>query len=61
MTLKGWTPWFRSLLLIFGMVQDTGSVSYYCDIGASWLRALKGQPLDRLPGQGTCIGHHITR
>jgi hypothetical protein len=38
MTLKGRTPWFRTLLLIFAMVQDTGSVSYHCDIGANWRR-----------------------
>ncbi len=61
MTLKGWTPWLCSLLPIFGLVQEAGSVAYHCDIWTGCLRALKGQPLDRSPGQGTSISHHITR
>ena len=51
----------RSLPLIFGLIQEACSLAYHRDIRTGRLRALKGQPLDRSPGQGTFIGYHITR
>src|SRR5260370_9874646 len=46
MALKGWTPWFSFLVLIFGMALEAGSVSYQCDKQIVWLRVLKRHPLD---------------
>ena len=39
MTLKDGTPWFCSLLLISGMAQEAGSVSYHRGIRTVWQRS----------------------